>query len=113
MNADETPIDFKEKLRSIGVMRRTDGAAREPRLARDRDAYRRLRMEGLQPPTVNGSAELEATMDHPHEAEMGRAFPRDRFPDRAATWKQVDEANEHAAEMEEFRQRVIAEQNDG
>jgi hypothetical protein len=94
---------FKEKLRSIGVMRRTPAASREPKLAKDRDAYRRLRQEGLQPRSVGGSAELEATMDHRHEAEMGHAFPRQRFPDRAETWKKVDDAQERAVPMEEFR----------
>ena len=58
MTADATPIDQWEKWRSVGVLRRTDEASREPQLDKDRDAYRRLRHEGLQPRTVGGSALL-------------------------------------------------------
>lgn len=108
MNAEQTPTDFKEKIRSVGVMRRTGATAREQTLDRDRDAYRRLRMEGLQPRTVGGSAELEATADHRHEVEMGHAFPRSRFPDRAGTWKRVDDGLEAGREMEEYRKQVEA-----
>ena len=109
MSTEATPTDFKEKIRSVGVMRRTDAARREPQLARDRDAYRRLRREGLQPRTITGSAELEATMDHRHEAEMGHAFPRRRFPDRTETWKKVDDGMETGREMEAYRQKLQAD----
>lgn len=97
-----------EKLRSVGVMRRTDASRREPKLAKDRDAYARLRREGLQPRTITGSAELEATMDHRHEVAMGHVFPAQRFPDRAATWKQVDDGLERGREMEEWRKDHLA-----
>lgn len=106
MNADPTPTDFKEKIRSVGVMRRTGATSREQQLARDRDAYARLRREGLQPRTVGGSAELERTADHRHEIEMGHAFPADKFPDRSDTWKKVDDGMAAAQEMEEYRQRT-------
>lgn len=103
MSAEQTPVDFKEKVRSIGVMRRTEAARREPQLDKDRSAYQRLRAEGIQPRTLTGAAELERTMDHRHEAEMGHAFPADRFPNRAETWRKVDEGMERGREMEEWR----------
>lgn len=108
MNAEPTPTDFKEKIRSVGVMRRTGATSREQTLARDRDAYARLRREGLQPRTVDGSAELEATADHRHEVEMGHTFPKTAFPDRAATWKQVENGLEAGREMEEYRKQEEA-----
>lgn len=96
---------WKEKIRSVGVMRRTTASSREPQLARDRDAYARLRREGLQPRTVAGSAELEATADHRHEIEMGHVFPADMFPDRSEVWKRVDDGLAAGRDMEEFRQK--------
>lgn len=104
---DATPTDpaaFREKLLSVGVMRRTGAVTREQQLAKDRDAYARLRAEGLQPRTVEGSADLEATTDHRHEIEMGHVFPADRYPDRAETWKKVDEGLEAGCSAEEWRQ---------
>lgn len=109
MTVEATPTDFKEKIRSVGVLRRTGATSREQTLARDRDAYARLRREGLQPRTVGGSAELEATADHRHEVEMGHAFPRSRFPDRADTWKRVDDGLEVGREMEEYRKQAEAD----
>jgi hypothetical protein len=35
---------------------------KDKQLAKDRDAYKRLRQEGLQPPHLDGSAKLEATL---------------------------------------------------
>jgi hypothetical protein len=106
MNAEQTPTEFKEKLRSVGVMRRTGAGPREQQLAKDRDAYQRLRFEGLQPRMVTGSAELEATMDHRFEAEMGHVFPKDRFPDRRALVSRIEDGNEQARGMEEYRQKL-------
>jgi hypothetical protein len=113
MNAEPTPIDFKEKLASIGVMRRTGAVPREQQLDKDRSAYKRLRDEGLQPRTVAGSAELEATMNHRFEAEVGHVFPHDRFPDRKALISRVEDGLEQGRQMEEFRQQVEAEKSDG
>lgn len=41
----------------------------------DRDAYRRLRREGLQPRTIAGSAHLERHADTWFEVETGRLYP--------------------------------------
>jgi hypothetical protein len=104
MSAEVTPADFKEKLASVGVMRRSGVTAREQALSRDRDAYRRLRNEGLQPPTVAGSADLERTMDHRFEAEMGHVFPAEKYPDRKGLASRIEEGAERAQEMQEWRQ---------
>jgi hypothetical protein len=104
MSAEVTPADFKEKLASVGVMRRSGVTAREQALSRDRDAYRRLRAEGLQPPTIAGSAALEATMDHRFEAEVGHVFPKEKYPDRQALVARVAEGLERGQAMEEWRQ---------
>lgn len=62
-----------EKWRSIGYVgpRTRDVNHRDDQLARDRDAYRRLRREGLQPPHVKGSEALERDATLPIEVEMG------------------------------------------
>lgn len=55
------------------VTRLTDRGDRT--LTRDREAYHRLRMEGLQPKSVNGSADLEKRADTKFEVESGRLYP--------------------------------------
>jgi hypothetical protein len=44
---------------------------REAMLHRDRDAYRRLRADGTQPPRIDGCAALERAAEHPLQIEMG------------------------------------------
>ena len=54
---------FADKAR--GVKLRADNmpyTAREKVMAQDNDAYRRLRRDGLQPPKVDGSAQLEKAL---------------------------------------------------
>jgi len=58
----------RDKWRTIGVVK---GDPRERRLARDLDAYRRLRREGLQPPSTDGAARLEAEAVTKAEIETG------------------------------------------
>jgi ribosomal protein S19E (S16A) len=62
-----------EKWRSIGVIRPATRAvnAAEAQLGRDRDAYRRLRANGLQPGHVKGSRHLEQHATLEIEVEMG------------------------------------------
>lgn len=58
--------------------RRADTAAQvesERQLGRDRDAYKRLRRNGLQPKTLTGAAHLERHAETKHEVEMGRIMP--------------------------------------
>jgi hypothetical protein len=56
---------------SIGQLRRSEASSREKELAKDRDAYLRLRRAGLQPPTLTGAARLEAKAHSQLEVEMG------------------------------------------
>lgn len=62
-----------EKWRSIGYIgpRTRTVNSKDDKLTRDREAYRRLRRDGLQPPHVNGSADLERDATMPIEVEMG------------------------------------------
>jgi putative FmdB family regulatory protein len=40
----------------------------------DMDAYKRLRQNGVQPPSINGSARLEAKAEEKHEVNSGKTF---------------------------------------
>lgn len=50
----------REKLLSIGVMKKSKDAGRDRQLSKDLDAYKRLRKQGMQPPRIDGSARLES-----------------------------------------------------
>lgn len=64
--------EFGEKVKTISVLRRTPQSATERRWSRDMPAYYRLRMQGLQPPQIDGSARLEARAADRFEIEYGR-----------------------------------------
>jgi hypothetical protein len=64
----------------------------ESALSADRDAYRRLRGNGLQPKGINGSAVYERHADTQFEVETGYLFPD------AGAKKQVAEARKRADE---------------
>lgn len=66
------------KARSVGISRVALGTrypdvaetyARQARWDRDIPAYRRLRKDGLQPPTSDGAADLECSAVERHEVE--------------------------------------------
>jgi hypothetical protein len=40
----------------------------------DMAAYKRLRKDGVQPPSINGSAKLEANAEEKHEVNSGHTF---------------------------------------
>jgi len=40
----------------------------------DMDAYKRLRKDGVQPPSINGAARLEAKAEDKHEVNSGKTF---------------------------------------
>lgn len=63
------PEDYK----SVGYIgpKTRNGNSKDDQLARDRDAYKRLRKNGLQPGHVNGSARLERDATMPIEVESG------------------------------------------
>lgn len=63
----------REKWKSIGYIgpRTRTVNKNDDQLTRDREAYKRLRDSGLQPPHVGGSADLERDATLPIEVEMG------------------------------------------
>lgn len=63
---------YREKLMTIGFKRATPQSATERRWGRDMPAYYRMRMQGLQPPQIDGSARLEAKAADRFEIEYGR-----------------------------------------
>lgn len=71
------PFDI-EKYRSISVIRpRTRAVNRaDGQLAKDMDAYSRLRSDGQQPAQIQGCAELEQRAEMKIELEMGKVFDK-------------------------------------
>lgn len=63
------PSDY----RSIGYVgpKTRKANTKDEKLARDRDSYKRLRANGIQPPHVGGSDHLEKHASMPIEVEMG------------------------------------------
>lgn len=81
----------RDKLLSISVKkasRKID--ERERQLDKDLDAYQRLRREGLQPPTNEGCARLEAEAVSRVEIEMG-TVRTDMAPDQRREWARAAE----------------------
>lgn len=83
-----------EKWKTIGVMKRTPATAREKTLDRDLAAYRRLRHSGLQPPRIDGSAQLESRGVDRMEIETGHLL-------NAEQRKSAREGMDRAAEIRE------------
>lgn len=78
------------KLRSIGVMRRSD----PKEWVDDMHAYKRLRDQGLQPKRVDGSARLEALASDRFEVEMGHLVGKQ------STRRAIEEAIDRGRELE-------------
>jgi hypothetical protein len=67
--------EFKEKLRSIQFATKVvPQTLMEKRWEKDMPAYKRLRMNGVQPAQIDGSAKLEQEANHPVEVQMGHRF---------------------------------------
>lgn len=49
--------------------------AKDRQLARDRDAYLRLRRDGLQPKHVDGARDLEGTVNSQYDIDLGHVVP--------------------------------------
>jgi len=66
---------FADHVRSIRFGSRAGDVVRanqrDAAFAKDREAYRRLRRDGLQPPRIDGCAALEARADHVTQVTMG------------------------------------------
>lgn len=66
------PADY----RTIGMLRKSVPVEKtEQQWHRDMPAYKRLRMNGLQPRSIDGCAELETRAHDRIEVEMGHVFP--------------------------------------
>ena len=68
----------KEHYKSLTFTYRGEGSyhQRDRQLAKDRDAYKRLRDEGLQPRSVDGSHRVEQTASTPAQVEGRPEWPR-------------------------------------
>lgn len=92
MTAEQKKV-FGEKVRSISFAssamptRSLAAAAKreEKQMDKDMGAYKRLRDDGLQPPSVRGSADLESRAETKMEVESGHVVRDKRV--RAATEK--------------------------
>jgi ribosomal protein S19E (S16A) len=62
-----------QDYRSVGYVgpKTRKANTKDDKLARDRDAYKRLRDDGLKPSHVGGSDHIERHADMPIEVEMG------------------------------------------
>jgi len=60
-----------EHFRSLNLAKPTQQAQLESQFAKDREAYRRLRQNGLQPPRIDGCAVLEKHATTKTEIETG------------------------------------------
>lgn len=69
------PEDYKS-VGFVGPMTRK-GNKKDEQLSRDREAYKRLRADGLQPSHIGGSAHLEKHATLPIEVEYGHVFKTD------------------------------------
>jgi|SRR6516164_963903 len=67
----------------------------EARWERDMPAYHRLRMQGLQPPHIDGCALLEQQATTQHEIELGALFTPEQMPS-------VERGMEIARDMADF-----------
>lgn len=85
-----SPID-REKILSLGIKKASVGIdRREKVLSQDLAAYKRLRTEGLQPPRVDGSAQLERDAVTPLEIQTGVVKANLPAKERLAMAKRLD-----------------------
>ena len=68
------------KALTVSVASRSDEVRaiqhRDDRLSVDLDAYKRLRRDGLQPKTIDGSGELEKRVESQTDIHLGRYVPK-------------------------------------
>lgn len=69
----------REKWASIGVLKRSPTTDREVKLDKDLEAYKRLRHDGLQPRSVDGSAKLETTVESHMDIDYGDCLSQERI----------------------------------
>ena len=91
---------FKHKLRSIqyGGRPKSPQTLMEAKWSRDMPAYKRLRNDGMQPPKIDGCAEIEALAKDQREIEIGHMIDKKALPKiaemeavtREIDWNPVD-----------------------
>lgn len=74
-----------------------DTNRREDALTKDREAYKRLRRDGLQPDNVDGSAQLEARVIDQIELDYKRPIPAKDLPMIKDIQAQVNAATPQAS----------------
>lgn len=86
----------REKLLSIAVKKYSNARDKdEKQLSKDLDAYQRIRRQGIQPRTIDGSAELEGRANNRLEMEMGHLFPsKDEWAKAKEGMARAEEINE-------------------
>lgn len=87
-----------EEWKSVGVMRKSTASLKESQFSKDRDAYQRLRKQGLQPPNIDGCATLEAQgvtrdeiMTGVIKGDRTEAERKKEAKDRRAAWDRARE----------------------
>lgn len=75
-------VCFYHKLKTIqfGGRGKSPQSLMESRWERDMPAYHRLRMNGLQPPKIDGCADLEQRAGSQMEVEMGHLIDKKTLP---------------------------------
>lgn len=68
-----------EHWKTIGVLKRSPTSEREVKLDKDLEAYKRLRHDGLQPRSVDGSAKLETTVESHMDIDYGDRLSQERI----------------------------------
>lgn len=63
--------------------------AREKKLTRDRDAFKAMREQGIQPARLNGAADLQNRATTKHEIETGKILPKSLAPKVESTVKEL------------------------
>lgn len=69
--------DYKTHIKSVAIGSfPTQTTLAERKLTLDRDAYKELRHQGLQPPSVKGAYVNARSATNPTEVELGRPLPK-------------------------------------
>lgn len=75
-------MEFRDKLKTVQFAGKpSEQGQMEKRLTKDREAYKRLRRNGLQPRAMTGAAKLEKHASTKLEIQMGHLF---RTPEEMA-----------------------------
>lgn len=79
---------FKEKLKTVQFAGKKNARTNWDK---DMSAYSRMRKEGLQPPQIDGCADLETKATTKFEVEVGRVLTKEQM---AEARKNIDQAQD-------------------